>query len=74
MGAPYILLSEGQGAYGAFAKEQMPEAQEIHPKRTSDESTPAGQVVHLLTKLAYLFTHATRDANVTHYGLRQRLY
>ena len=32
-----------------ISKEQMPEAQEIHPKRTSDESTPAGQVVHLLT-------------------------
>ena len=32
-----------------ISKEQMPEAQQIHPKRTSDESTPAGQVVHLLT-------------------------
>src|SRR2546427_333069 len=31
-----------------IAEELMPEAQEIHPQRTSVESTPGGQVMHLV--------------------------
>ncbi|TMC59448.1 MAG: hypothetical protein E6J21_12225 [Chloroflexota bacterium] len=32
-----------------IAEDQMPEAQEIHPQRTSIESTSGGQVMHLGT-------------------------
>src|SRR5437660_2368518 len=31
-----------------IAEEQMPEAQEIHPQRTSVESTPGGHIAHLI--------------------------
>ena len=32
-----------------ISKDLMPEVEQIHPERTSNEATPAGQIVHLLT-------------------------
>ncbi len=35
-----------------ISRDQLPEAQELHPQSTSDQATPDGQVVHLLNPVA----------------------
>lgn len=47
-GAIYRVWRELHPQDTIIAEQQMPEVQQIHPQRIYDESTPSGQVMHLL--------------------------